>query len=55
MQYSQRMRAMESTARELLDAAQAERKAKLDAGLIDTVFQVGESTATGYCSGPRSC
>jgi hypothetical protein len=32
---------MERTVRELLAAAQQERKAKLDAGRIDTVFQVG--------------
>ncbi len=32
---------MEVTVRELLAAAQAERKAKLDAGLVDTVFKVG--------------
>ena len=41
-QYAQRMRAMESTARELLAAAQVERKAKLDTGRVDTVFQVGD-------------
>ncbi len=40
--YAQRMRAMEATVRELLAAAQAERKAKLDAGRVDTVFQVGD-------------
>ena len=40
--YAQRMRAMEVTVRELLAAAQAERKAKLDAGRVDTVFQVGD-------------
>jgi hypothetical protein len=34
------MRAMEATVRELLAAAQAERKARLDAGWVDTVFQV---------------
>ena len=28
--------------RELLAAAQAERKAKLDTGLVDTVFKVGD-------------
>ena len=33
---------MESTVRELLAAAQAERKAKLDMGRVDTVFQVGD-------------
>ena len=40
--YAQRMRAMEATVRELLAAAQADRKAKLDAGRVDTVFQVGD-------------
>jgi hypothetical protein len=40
--YAQRMRAMEVTVRELLAAAQAERKAKLDPGRVDTVFQVGD-------------
>ena len=40
--YAQRMRAMEVTVRELLAAAQAERKAKLDAGRVDTVFKVGD-------------
>ena len=40
--YAQRMRAMEATVRELLAAAQAERKAKLDAGRVDTVFKVGD-------------
>ncbi len=34
---------MEVTVREqLLAAAQAEQKAKLDAGRVDTVFQVGD-------------
>ena len=33
---------MEATVRELLAAAQADRKAKLDAGRVDTVFQVGD-------------
>ena len=33
---------MESTVRELPRAAQLDRKAKLDAGLVDTVFQVGD-------------
>jgi hypothetical protein len=33
------MRAMETTVRELLAAAQAERKARFDAGRADTVFQ----------------
>ncbi len=41
---SLRMRAMELTVRELLAAAQTERtrKAKLDAGRVDTVFKVGD-------------
>ena len=33
---------METTVRELLAAAQAERKAKLDAGRVDTVFKIGD-------------
>ena len=37
--YAQRMWAMEATALELLVAVQAERKAKLDAGSVDTVFE----------------
>ena len=36
--YAQRMQAMEATVRELPAAVQAERKAKLDAGRVDTVF-----------------
>ncbi len=40
--YSRRMRDLELTVRELLSAAQQERKAKLDAGRVDTVFQVGD-------------
>ena len=40
--YLQRMRAMEATVRELLAAAQFDRKAKLDAGRVDTVFKVGD-------------
>ena len=40
--HAQRMRAMEAKGRELLAAAQAERKAKLDAGRVDTVFKVGD-------------
>ena len=36
------MRRLETTVRELLAAAQAERKAKLDAGRVDTVFKVGD-------------
>ena len=38
--YARRMHEIE--ARELLAAAQAERKAKLDAGRVDTVFAVGD-------------
>jgi hypothetical protein len=33
---------MEVTVRELLAAAQTERKTKLDAGRVDTVFKVGD-------------
>ncbi len=33
---------MERTVRELLTAAQQERKAKLDAGRVDTVFKAGD-------------
>ena len=40
--YAERMRAMEATVRELLAAAQTERKARLDAGRVDTVFRVGD-------------
>jgi hypothetical protein len=48
--YSRRMRELELTVRELLSAAQQERKsaaqqerkAKLDAGRVATVFQVGD-------------
>ena len=36
------MREVEATVRELLAAAQAEQKAKLDAGLVYTVFTVGD-------------
>ncbi len=39
--YARRMREMERTVRELLAPAQQERNAKLDAGRVDTVFQVG--------------
>ncbi len=39
--YAQRMRAMEVTVLELA-AVQTERKAKLDAGRINTVFKVGD-------------
>ena len=37
-----RARAAELSVRELLAAAQRERKAKLDAGRVDTVFKVGD-------------
>ena len=40
--YAHRMRELTLTVRELLAAAQAERKAKLDAGRVDTVFKVGD-------------
>ncbi len=40
--YAQRMLAMEVTVWELLAAAQAERKAKFDAGRVDMVFKVGD-------------
>ncbi len=53
--YAWRMRTMELTVRELLAAAQQARKAKLDAGRVDTVFNVGPSWGTGCCCGPRSC
>ena len=36
------MRDLELTVRELLAAAQQERKVKLDAGRVDTVFKVGD-------------
>ena len=36
------MREVEATVRELLAAARAEQKAKLDAGRVDTVFTVGD-------------
>ncbi len=39
--YAERMRAMEVTVRELLAATQAERKAKLGSGRVDTVLKVG--------------
>ncbi len=38
--YAPRMREMQRTVRELLAAAQQERTAKLDAGRVDTVFEV---------------
>jgi hypothetical protein len=41
-QYAQRMRAIEATVRELLAAAQAAHKAKLDPGRVDTRFVVGD-------------
>jgi hypothetical protein len=44
------MRFMEATVRELLAAAQAARKAKLDAGRVDTSLK-----GIRCCSGPRSC
>ena len=40
--YALRMRRMERMVRELLLAAQLDRKAKLDAGRVDTVFKVGD-------------
>ena len=40
--YTRRMRELELQVRELLAAAQQERKAKLDAGRVDTVFKVGD-------------
>ena len=40
--YARRMHTMETTVRELLAAAQAARKTKLDAGRVDTVFRVGD-------------
>ena len=40
--YARRMRQMEQRVRELLLAAQLERKAKLDEGRVDTVFKVGD-------------
>ena len=40
--YAQRIRAIEAMVRELLAAAQAERKAKLDTDRVDTVFKVGD-------------
>ena len=42
---AQRIRAMEATVRELLAAAQAARKATLDAGRGDTAFKVGDRAA----------
>ncbi len=39
--YARRMRELTLTVRELLAAAQQERKAKLDSGRVDTVFKVG--------------
>jgi hypothetical protein len=43
--YAQRMLALKATVLELLAAAQAERKAKLNAGRVDTVFKVGDHAA----------
>ena len=40
--YAHRMRQMEHTVRELMLAAQRDRKAKLDEGRVDTVFKVGD-------------
>jgi hypothetical protein len=40
--YAHRMRELTLTVREILASAQAERKAKLDAGQVDTVFKVGD-------------
>ncbi len=40
--YARRMRELELSVRELLAAAQLERKAKLDTGQVDTVFKVGD-------------
>jgi hypothetical protein len=40
--YARRMHEMELKVRELLAAAQQERKAQLDAGRVDTVFKVGD-------------
>jgi hypothetical protein len=40
--YALRMRELELTLCELLAAAQQERKARLDAGRVDTVFKVGD-------------
>ncbi len=41
-QNAKRMRALELMVRELLAAAQRERKVKLDAGRVDMVFKVGD-------------
>jgi hypothetical protein len=40
--YARQMHVLTLTMRELLAAAQQERKAKLDAGRVDTVFNVGD-------------
>jgi hypothetical protein len=53
--YARRMQEMERTVRELLTAAQQERKAKLDAGRVDTVFKVGDQVLLRSQCGPRSC
>ncbi len=49
-----RVRDMEATVRELLAAAQAERKAQLDAGRMDTVFKVGEPGRPGSAADQRA-
>ena len=45
------MQEIKATVLERLAAAQADRKAKLDAGRVDTVFKAGG----GCCCGPPSC
>ncbi len=40
--YARRMRELERMVRELLAAAQQDRKAKLDAGLVDALFKAGD-------------
>ena len=45
--YARRMREVEATVHELLAPAQAEQKAKLDAGRVDTVFTVLRSAHKG--------
>ena len=42
VQCPQRMRQALATVRELIAATHAERKAELDAGRVDTVFQMGD-------------
>ena len=53
---TQRMCAMEATARELLATAQDDRNAKLDAGRVDTVFMVGDRVQLRptSCSTPQT-